>query len=160
MGSGAFGPAMTLIFNSKFFNLNTLSDLTESLKVNFMKLAEIKPTGKKAFCVLVHECNLIGKPLSPAEIVAQKFFQSMRKSESSPFHFKVLEFMISRMFEPVKSNFPEANKDFEKSEEVYEWTARFIECYISDEKIEEHCQLKDKAYEIAMKTYHHRHGTN
>jgi len=132
---GVFGPAMTLIYNSQYFNAKGIEELTNVLKENFMKLAHIKPKGRKEFCAFV-----VSKGSStPADIVGTRFFQNMQKPELSAHHQKVLKTIVPCMLKVAHEQIPQVSTD---SQQVNEWTARFLEAYMTEEQIEKKCQLK------------------
>lgn len=145
---GAFGPAMTLIYNAQYYNQQGIFALANLLKANFMKLTEMKPKGKKKFCAFILERNQTQSPISPAEIIATKFFQNMQKSKPSTFyHEQVLEFIVPGMLKIVQEKIPQANNDCEDAQQMNEWVARFVESYMTEEQIEMHCELQSAALE-------------
>lgn len=140
---GPFGPAMTLIYNSQYYNGQGVLDLANLLKVNFMKLAHVKPKGKLEFCMFVVKRNQSNTPITPAEIIGTKFFQNMQKSEPSPiYHEKVLGIIVPRMLKTAQDQFPNSKEEGADSSPVKEWIARFVESYMTEEQIKKHCELQ------------------
>lgn len=147
---GAFGPAITLIYNSQNYNAKGLFDLANLLKANFTNLANMKPKGKKEFCAFVLEKNQTQAPITPADVISTKFFQSMQKADPSPlYHEKVLGFIVPSVMRTAKEHFLQTNND-QEAQEINEWSARFIECYMTEEQIKKHCELQDSVPEKIM----------
>jgi hypothetical protein len=137
---GVFGPAMTLIYNSKYYNEKGLSDLSSLLKIHFMYLAGTKPTGRKEFCAFVIEANNAGKSLIPLDIIKTRFFQSMQKHDPSPqVHEKVLCSILPDMINSVIAKIPEAGSA-PNNAEVHEWVAHLLETYLTEEQIQKHVE--------------------
>lgn len=139
---GVFGPAMTLIYSAESYNPKGVLELTELLKKNFMILTQLKPKGKKEFCAFIEEKNKTLSPITPTEVVSTKFFQNMQKKSapSSLYHEKVLGLIVPQMMKTVREQFSQANNE-EESQKVYEWTAGFVETYMTEEQIKNQCQL-------------------
>jgi len=149
---GAFGPAMTLIYNSQYYSAKGVLDVANLLKANFMTLANVKPKGKKEFCAFVLEKNQTQSPIAPAEVISTRFFRNMQKSEFSPlYHEKVLGFIVPRMLKTVQEQIPQANIESGDAQQVNEWTARFLESYMTEEQITKHCDLQGIVDEKIMK---------
>lgn len=75
---GAFGPAMTLMYNSQYYSGKGVFELASLLKENFMKMAGIKPKGKKEFCAFVVEKNL-SQSLITQKLSVRSFFKACKK---------------------------------------------------------------------------------
>lgn len=146
---GILGPAMTLIYNSQYYNEKGISDLSNLLKANFMKLAKLKLKGKKEFCAFVVEKNQAQSPITPAEVIGTKFFQNMQKlGPSPPYHEKVLGFIVPRMLKMAEEQFPQVSN--EGAQQVNEWIARSLESYMTEEQIQRHCELEGAISEKIM----------
>ncbi len=148
---GAFGPAMSLIYNSQYYNAKGVLEVANLLKENFTKLAGVKPKGKKEFCAFIEEKNATKTPITPAEIVATKFFQNMQKPAPSPaYHEKVLSFIVPHMLTKVQEQIPQAKSEEGQSQHIKEWTARFVESYMTEEQITKHCELQNSVSDKIM----------
>src|ERR1700728_1885450 len=135
---GVFGPGVNLIYNSSYYNEQGVFDLATLMEANFEKLTKIKPAGKKEFCAFVLERNKSTFVLTPTDIISTQFFQNMQRAEQSPFHDKVLGFIVPRMLNAVHEQFPQVGQ---AETEIKEWAARLAESYMSDEQIQQHCKL-------------------
>lgn len=144
---GPFGPAMTLIYQAQYYNELGIKELANLLKANFMKLASVRPKGKKEFCAFVLEKNQSQSTITPAEIIGTKFFQSMQKKEPVHQHDKVLNFIVPHMLKTVQEQLPES---YVESDIVNEWTSRFVESYITEEQIRNHSDLQAGVREKIM----------
>jgi hypothetical protein len=136
---GVFGPAMNLIYNAAYYNGKGLKDITSLAEENFFKLSSIKLEGGNDFCSFVLLMNGLNHSLTPTQIVSTRFFIGMKKRDPSPFHQNVLEFIVPRMFNAVRDQFPQVDQ---VSDEVKEWAARLVESYMTDDQIKEHCALQ------------------
>ncbi len=135
---GVFGPAMTLLYNSSKLNDVGLSEVAESLKKNFKKLARFSPKGKKEFCRVVRARSHENNPLSPTEIIATRFFQNMRKEGVSEEVQQLAKNLIVPIWfkaHPVSSLFPISSEQSEDSEKIHEWLGRLVTCYMSEEQM-------------------------
>jgi hypothetical protein len=149
---GAFGPAITLIYNAQYYNPKGVLELANLLKENFMKLAGVKPKGKKEFCAFIFEKNQSQTLITPAEVIGTKFFQNMQKANYSPiYHEKVLGFIVPRMLKTVQEQIPQANCESGQAQELNEWTAKFVESYMTEEQINKYCEIQNKVSEKIMK---------
>lgn len=148
---GAFGPAMTLIYNAQYYNEKGLLDLSNLLKANFTNLAHVKPKGKKEFCAFVLKKNQSQSPITPEDVISTRFFQNMQKKEPSPlYHEKVLGLIVPRMQKTIQEYIPHANSEPNQAEQMNEWTARFVESYMGEEQINKYCDLQSAEYEKIM----------
>lgn len=143
---GVFGPAMTLVYNSQYYNSKGVLELANLLTENFIKLTNRKPKGKKEFCAFVTERNLSQSPITPAEIVGTRFFQNMQKMDPA-YHEKVLSFIVPRMLKTVREQIPQANPE---NREINEWMAGFVESYMTEEQIQKCCELQNAVSEKIM----------
>lgn len=148
---GAFGPAMTLIYHSHYYNQSGIVELAKLLKENFTKLAHIKPKGKKEFCALVLEKNQMAIPITPIEIISSRFFQNMQKTEPmSPLHNNVLEYIVPGMMNTVRERMNLVNMDKKDAPQINDWIANFLESYMTEEQIKKQCELRVTTSELIL----------
>ncbi len=118
--NGAFGPAVTLIYNAQNFSKKGLYEVVDLLKENFTNLSSVKPKGKTEFCAFVLDSN---ETLTPKDIISTRFFQNMQKE--STHHQKILEHVVPCMMKAAKVDDPTIQK----------WAARFFACYLTEDQI-------------------------
>ncbi len=148
--TGAFGPAMALIYKTDQFSQEDVVSVAQLLKENFTKLAKVKIKGKKEFFACVAQKKESKSFLTPSEIIATKFFQNMQRPEPSIYHEKVLDFIVPRMMKVVHDQIPSAHVDEAGEKQVNQWLASFIESYMNDEQIQKHCELQNTVCKEAM----------
>lgn len=142
---GAFGPAITLMFNAQYFNAKGVADVAELLRRNFKKLTQKELEGKKEFCALVLQKNKMNSSITSAEIIHSVFFQNMQQSKHSPaYHEKVLNLIVPRMLKTVQEYIPQADIE---NPELSEWTARFVGSYITESQVQKFCDSQGAATE-------------
>lgn len=138
---GVWGPAIPLIYNPDCYSAKGILELAELLKTNFMKLAHVKPKGKKEFCAFVQEKSLAEIPITPTDIVNTKFFQTMQQSPLPPYHGKVLESIVPPLLKRFREQIPQSDIENEDTQKVNEWAARCVECYMTEQQITQYCEL-------------------
>lgn len=135
---GPFGPAMTLIFNTNYYTADGILEIANLLKANFKKLTGTKVKGKKEFCAAIISAPMI----TPTGIMSTRFFQNMQNRDS-PHHELVLKGIVPLMLKSAKEYIP-ASAELEEAEaaEFSEWTAKFLESYMTEEQIVKHAALQ------------------
>lgn len=145
---GAFGPAMTLMFNAGYYSPKAIENLAELLKSNYTHMSHHKPKGKKEFCAFLNKKNLEQTPATPTEIVGTRFFQEMQaRTSTHQSHELAMNFVVPCMLKTVKEQFPEADTN---ASAIKEWTARFIESILTQEQIQKHSQFQENASSTIM----------
>lgn len=137
---GAFGPAISLIYNVPYLNNSGISDLVALTKDNFERLSKMSTAGDKEFYNAAIERNLMQCPMSPTEVVATRFFQSMQKKESDVVCRKiVMEQIVPHMLKSAKGYIQTVDAD---DLELRRWAGGFVECLMTEEQIQKHCEVQ------------------
>ncbi|WP_059360282.1 hypothetical protein [Parachlamydia acanthamoebae] len=130
---GAFGPAMAVFDTARTLKTKNLAKYTLILEENFKRLAGFSPSGRIEFCAEVLHSKEQATPLNVAQILGSQFFKSMQKENVPPqSHEKAL-----RVLAPVMTAdyLKERSLSEEDQQLLYEWIAKFVVSYVSNDQI-------------------------
>jgi hypothetical protein len=138
---GSIGPAATLMNNVNYFNPKAIDELTKLLKVNFQRVAHVKPKGRKEFCAFIEERSKAGQSITPVEVIRTRFFQDLQSKKIEPdLHAQVLEHIIPNVLKVVQENIPSPAMEAEDLREMTNWYAYHLECTMPKEQIIKHSE--------------------
>lgn len=132
---GAMGPAFSLIFNHEKLTPANVSDIVTLLEVNFERLAHRKPEGSEDLISMIGliKSSPIDQKMKRVAMLSQRFFVNMQ-NKNLPFdcHAKMVNVIVPEVLKEASKHFN--NIDCNDAD-LKEWTANFLQCWYSEEKI-------------------------
>ena len=135
--NGVMGPAFALMFYSHRFSNDEVNQVITLLKKNCSNVIGKTISGRKNFWELKNNGH------DGVTLISTQLLQELQTSENYPYHQSVVTKIIPPMFNAIKLYIPEIKVSGDQQNYLFEWMARVLEGYMSEENINNECQYQD-----------------
>lgn len=144
--NGPIGPALTLVYRASYFSDKGVSELITLIIKNCNKRG-IEPQEGKELFDWIRAKNLSDSTITPTEMFASPFFQSMRKKELAPSIYRtaLIEQVVPPTFKSILEHFPHASLAGKEGQMLSEWLSVLMESSMTEEQIQSLCNQPDQA---------------